>query len=126
MITFLKEIFLVNHSHMIYNYELILEELTENGIELAENKIKLKYARGYHRYEKHIFGHIRIKPSIEIKRLFNFPIWISKKPVLGHVERILASKIGLPHARKNGVLLYWLPFKFNGDREGVEIITVRE
>lgn len=112
---------------MIYNYERIVEELECNGIEIVETKASLKYARGYHRYEKCIFGRIRVRPLIEIKKIFNFfPVWISRKSALNEVERILASRIGLPHSKRKGVLFYWIPFRFNGHSSGIEIITVRE
>lgn len=116
----------INKLKMIYNYELIVEELRENGIEIAEDKVALKYAEGYHRLEKRVFGHIRVKPLFEIKKIMNFPVGITKKSVLGDVEKILTPKVGLPHMKQKGALFYWIPFQFNGDSPGIEIITIRE
>lgn len=112
---------------MIYNYELILQELEGNGVEILDNRVSLKYDKGYHRYEKRLFGHIRVKQFLEVRKIFNFfPIWISKRSVLNDVQKILAEKIGMPHARNGRMLFYWLPFNFNGNMPGVEIITVSE
>jgi len=111
---------------MIYNFELIIDELTANGIEVAEHNASLKYQWGYHRYEKRLFGHIRVKPEYRVIKFFNLPVWISRESSLERAEKILSSKIGLPHAKKNGMLFYWIPFTFNKNKAGVEIITIRE
>jgi hypothetical protein len=110
---------------MIYNYELVLDELTQRGFGIDEHHISEKYVLGYHRHEKRVFGHIKLKLGNKSKGILNVLPFFSQKSLIGEVERVLSPLLGSPHTKKKNILFYWLPFTFNENKPGIEILTIR-